>query len=230
MSKPSISNVTDLLDAALAYRYFEPDTATEGKVAIPCLRVPGEGKLVVALGENASGKSFFRRLTKSTCSKSQVECIDLSMSGSTNRYGGMAGMIYGDEARESTGVNSSRTVSTGIRTCEGRTTPHVIFWDEPDLGLSDGWAAGMGVKLREFALAPPEHTIAAIIVTHSKALVRALVAAKPHVLFFGESPPPSLAVWLKAKPKVRDLDALYDETRNRYKLIQSILNTIPGAD
>jgi hypothetical protein len=175
------------------------------------------------LGDNAGGKSFFRRIISQMCREAEVEAIGLSMEG--RKFGGaMSAFVYGDESWESTGQCSSRTVLTGINTCRNRTKPHVIYWDEPDLGLSDSWAAGAGVVIREFAEKPGEHTRAIFVVTHSRALVDQLVAIEPHYLHLGGDAPDTLSDWLTRPVVPRDLATLSDAAHKRFKAIQRILN------
>ena len=157
---PSIQRTEDILNFLFSLDYFVPDEKRE--MAIPAVRLHGTGKLVVAVGDNASGKSFFRRLVSETCRNStpKIECIHLSMEG-RHSSGPMGAFIYGDENWESTGENSANTVLTAVRTSKNRTTPHVIFWDEPDLGLSDGWSASMGVEVRNFIEQAPDPLVTA---------------------------------------------------------------------
>jgi hypothetical protein len=97
-----------------------------------------------------------RRIVHSFCHKNEVEFMGISMEGRRGISGSpWMCMVYGSEDYESTGCNSVGTVLTGITTCYGRESPHVIFWDEPDLGLSDSWAAGVGQKLAELGAKPP---------------------------------------------------------------------------
>jgi len=223
--KPSYRDAKDLVESALSLRYFYPDDVIDGQTAIPVHAEDGEGKLVLALGENASGKSFFRRIIQLLCAEAEVECMGLSMAG---RKSGITSLfIYGDEGRQSTGVNSGHTVTTGINTCRGRTTPHVIYWDEPDIGLSDGWAAAMGHEIAEFAKDPPEHTLAIFVTSHSRALVRELARISPHYVHFGDkNPPKTLDRWLSREPVVRPFNELYEAARERHRLIQCIINDV----
>ena len=102
-----------------------------------------------------------------------------------------------------------------------------MFWDEPDLGLSDDWAAGMGQALCAFAKNLPATTYGALVVTHSRALVRELLPASPHYLYFGtKKAPVSLAEWVDRKPVARDISKLSGESHTRFKLIQKILNEV----
>jgi len=214
-----------LVEEALGLEYFHPNK--EGKTPIPAFFQPGEGKLLVVLGENASGKSFFRRITQSLCQKAEVECMGLSMEGRRSiAHKPWLAMVYGDEMHDSTGYNSASVVTTGIRTCRSRTTAHVIFWDEPDLGLSDNGAAGVGVALQEFLQDPPTSTLAAIVVTHSKSLVQPLVTLKPHYLYLGEGDIPlTVEDWLKSPTAPRHPDEILKKGRERYRLIEGVLQS-----
>jgi hypothetical protein len=228
MGKTTFINVGALLDEVLDLAYFHPNE--DGVVPIPFYRREGSGNFVVILGENASGKSFLRRVITAVCRTQKVEMIPLSMEGRGGEYGGMRGFIYGSEEWQSTGENSSLTVLTGIRTCQGRDESHAIFWDEPDLGLSDGWAAGMGAALHDFAVALPQETKAAFVVTHNRALVERLVPAKPHYLYLGsENPPRTLEEWLARPVVARPIDQLKEESQRRFKLIQRVLNRSKGS-
>lgn len=112
-------------------------------------------------------------------------------------------------------------------TCQSRKTKHVVFWDEPDLGLSGSWAAGVGQAICKFAKPMPRNTVAAMIVTHSKPLVRELLPAKPVYLHMGVDPseaPPTLKDWLEHHPEPRDIEELSKVSRKRFLLIQHILN------
>lgn len=198
--------------------------------AIPYVRVDTKSRLVVVTGDNAGGKSFFRRLVRLVAKEKSVECIHLSMearAGNSMMYGPARAMVYGDEAWQSTGTISTSTILTGIRTCEGRTSDHVIFWDEPDLGLSDAWAAGAGQKLAAFAQRAGEHTRGILIVTHRKALVQELLPANPGYIHLGAPPgeaPPTLKAWLDAPVVPKDPDLLGQLSHARFKKIQAILD------
>jgi hypothetical protein len=220
----TFANVSELLTHAFDLKYFHPND--KGEVAIQHHWVPGRGNFVVCLGENASGKSFFRRIVTSLCREAKIEAMPISMEGRGDDFGGLKFMIYGNEREESTGENSCVAVITGISTCKGRENPHVIFWDEMNLGLSDEWAAGMGQTIRAFAENMPALTYGAFVVTHSRALVRELVPLGAHFVWFGRNPPASIEEWLDAKIVPRDINELATLSRARYRLIEDILREV----
>ena len=221
----NVRDAQSLISECLTLEYFHPNE--DGVVPIQAHWRPGQGNLVVVLGDNASGKSFFRRLIGCICRDVGIEHIHLSMEGRNQSFGGLRGLVYGDEEIESTGVNSAHTVGRGIKTCQGRETKHVIFWDEPDLGLSDNSAAGVGVAIREFAIAQPAHTVATIVVTHSRALVQQLAPSAPHYLYLGEdNVPETLEAWLMAPIVPISMDELFAKSKRRYRLILKIIQKI----
>lgn len=222
------SSPKTLLNRILDLAYFHEENGEPP--AIPFHRVDGKSKLTVIVGDNASGKSFFRRITQLVCKKNEIECMAISAEGRRHvAYSPFLVFVYGDEETQATGVNSTNTVLTGIKTCQSRETPHVVFWDEPDLGLSDSWAAGVGEKLCEFAETTPEKTVAAFVVSHNKALVRELLPADPTYLHLGteaSQAPQTLKEWVEAPIKARNPEKLIELSHQRFQKIQHILNTI----
>lgn len=200
--------------------FFQPNQGWKDAV-IPYVWKRGRNPLVVVVGDNAGGKSFFRRCVQATTS---IECMGISMEG-RETSGPIGSFIYGSEQWQATGENSAYTILTGIKTCREREKPHIIFWDEPDLGLSESWAAGAGQLICGFAQDAPEHTKAVYVVTHSRALVRELLPAKPHYLHLGSVEAPlDLNAWLDQRVKPRDLSKLGEESHRRFKRIQRLLN------
>lgn len=220
------SNAHQLLDVALDTVLFTTDEPSEQPV-IPYHRVDGQTQLIVVVGDNASGKSMLRRIVQGVCKQAKVECIHLSMEGrGGSTYNPFRSFIYGDEGTQATGVNSTNTVLIGIKTCQGRENPHVIFWDEPDLGLSDSWAAGLGQRIAAFAKNLPKLTRAVVIVTHSKALIGQLLDLNPNYVHLGvksEEAPQTLTEWFEAPIIPRDPEELKDLSHKRFKAIQRVL-------
>ncbi len=222
-SKVCPTDATSLIEQSLELDYFHPNE--EGVTAIPAFYRRGVGNLVVVVGENASGKSFYRRIVQAICMQLKIECIHLSMEGRRKiAYNPIMTLVYGNEERDSTGVNSAHMVMMGIKTCREREIEHVIFWDEPDIGLSDSAAAGVGFAMHEFAKQMPKHTLAAIVVTHNKSLLAQLLDLNPHYLCLGEEvAPPTLKAWIKKPATVRLPDDVCKVGHERWKLIQTIL-------
>ena len=212
-------NAKQLLDRTLSTEYFQGR-----RPAIPYTWAPARASnpLVVVVGENGGGKSFVRRICHEICGYHKIECMPISMEGRQSMM--FASLIYGSEAYRSTGQNSIHTVRMGIKTSQGRANQHVIIWDEPDIGLSEGAAASVGKAIADFVEEVPDKLIASIVTTHRKSLVRELARWKPHYLFVGGEGPASLQEWLEAAPVVRTLDEIEAACKTRFDAIQAILN------
>jgi len=196
--------------------YFDPEV-------IPAVWRPGNGKLVVVVGDNAGGKSVFRRIVAQVCRGNGVECMDPSMQGRADGHNALRSMVYGSEVDQSTGENSAHTVIAGVHTCRGRDRDHVIFWDEPDLGLGDSWSAGMGQYIREFSETAPDFTRGIFLVTHSRPLLRELLPVEPTYVHLGRvDAPASLQEWLDQPVVPLDITKLKEISNERWRKISAI--------
>ncbi len=185
--------------------------------------------LCLLIGDNATGKSLFRRVASAWCSKGtdkKMEMISLSMQDrSGGSYMGVArAMVYGDEHTNATGVCSGHTVTTGIKTSLGRESDHVLFWDEPDVGLSDSYAADVGRRIAEFSEQPGKHTQGIFVVTHRKALIQQLIRVNPHVLIFGENAPKTLEEFMTKPVEPADIEKLYERSLALFRKVSKFLN------
>ncbi len=205
-----------LIQQVLERPYF-----TGENPAIP-YHIEKGGPLIVVLGDNASGKSFLGRIIHGVCGLKKIECLRVGMELRTSP-GIARAFVYGDESYQSTGDISAKSVTNGILTCQKRENPHVIIWDEPDLGLSDNSAAGLGIVIQEFAKALPKNTIAAVVTTHSKPLVLKLKDANPTYIHVGVTKPRTVEEWLSAPIKPILPEALKAASRKRYKRIQAVI-------
>lgn len=225
-------------------RYFGEDPDIDGQVAIPFIWTPGTSKLVLVLGENSGGKSFFRRLLRLITHKGGNgakpgphpvdEFIHLSMEARAGdmMYGPARAMVYGDESWNSTGSLTASTVSTAISTASGRTHPVLLYWDEPDIGMSARAASGVGVAIREWVETLPEHVEGVFVTTHSAHLVAELLKGSrtPHYIYLGNAEgPKTVEAWVadQAGPfePIRP-EQVQEAGRRRFKLIQGILNSL----
>ena len=182
----------------------------------------GNTQFVLVTGENATGKSFVRRLYHSVMAQKKIEVIHLSQQGRSSS-GIVHAMVYGDETYNSTGCLTSRLITTGIKTCQGRETPHYIIWDEPDIGLSASFAGGVGVLIRKFVENLPKMTKGVVVISHNKDLVRQLLPVNPSHLRLGDCP--DLTTWLNTFSEPADIETLEKRNYDTYKAIQGILNS-----
>jgi len=189
--------------------------------------IEGAPPLAVVVGENANGKSFLRRITKEVYKRLDVEVIDISMQARRQvSYNIGLAFVYGDEDHDSTGFNAAYTITGAIKTSRARTTPHAVFWDEPDVGLSEGWAACAGRTIAEFARTPPDKLQGAFVVTHSRPLLRELRDLNPLFVYVGDDAKfGSLDEWLASPaPRYENLSQLNEAGRARYEAIQKVID------
>lgn len=206
-----------LITSTLELDYFVGD-----RPAVPVRYQPGIGKLVLCLGPNASGKSFFRRCLQQIANLDyKLPTMHLSMDG-RSESGIKRAFIYGSEQHNSTGHNSARTFLTSIKTSH-KWGPHLLFWDEPDIGLSDEHAAHLGLTLADFIRDPPESLKLACLVTHSRVLLRHIPLGTG-ILWFGTNSYDSLASWLDREIIPQPLETLQQAGTDQFRQIQQILN------
>jgi hypothetical protein len=177
-----------------------------------------ETKIIVITGQNASGKSFVRRIFSSAMAQCKMEVMALSQekrTGADYTDPVARSFIFGDERTQATGVNSARTVTTGIRTCRGRENPHCIIWDEPDLGLSDEYATDLGHLIADFAKENTK-TFLIPVISHRRELLEPIAQGDHHYLHIGTENPKSLTEWLNRPIVRKSVEDLYTESHTRF--------------
>lgn len=192
------------------------------------LRVVGSpqgSRLVLVLGPNGAGKSLLRKWVSQTTHDQKMESIPLSMSGRKGQY--MASLVYGDEGSNSTGDCSTQTLQTAFRTCQGRSTPHVLFLDEPDVGAGPELSMGMGAYLASELPKLGPCTEAVFLVSHSRELLASLVPLQPCVIFVGCAHE-SLEEWLSRKIEPVSLEEFHKGCWDLHKRVQKHLKPKPA--
>lgn len=172
----------------------------------------GDRRLVVVTGENASGKSLLFRILAAKINEAGALPVTLSIRERTGSGSGeMAGFrriaMFGEEYEQSTGATSVTALQTAFKNLD-RPQGSVLGLDEPELGLSDGYAAALGRYVAEQIKALPRACSGVVVVTHSRSLVAGLVAGRrtaPTFVSVGQDV--TLKQWL-AEPEVRTVDEL----------------------
>jgi hypothetical protein len=226
MKKYSSESLSKFMDLVLDLDFFRKDPNYDNT---PCIQVQldkmssEESKLIVITGDNASGKSVIRRILHEAMRKAGLSVMQLSQQSRTDS-GIQRAMIYGAEEWDSTGYISTKSVNCSFRSshawAKDNKNKHGIIWDEPDIGLSDAYAAGLGVKIAEFIKTAPDKLFAAFIITHNRELVKQLVASNPWHLRVGGCLP--LHEWLVAPVVARNPDELHEEGLARFRRISKV--------
>lgn len=152
--------------------------------ALPYTWIPRASRFALVLGDNASGKSVLRRLVRDAAAERKLTVLSASMEA---RGHVSALHEYGLEGSESTGMISARRVRTLLQQSSRTPRAHVLLLDEPDLGMSDGLAAGVGMLLAEhYADGKVPKCVGVLVTTHNRAMVREVLRhVDPNVVWFG---------------------------------------------
>lgn len=196
----------------------------------------GDPRVLLIVGENASGKSLAFRLVAQVAGSHGIEAITLSIrertgDGTFEMARMRRAMIYGQETTSSTGATSSRVVQSGFHNMLGRPTPCLLGLDEPEIGLSDGYAEALGEYIGQQAQAIAGNACGVMVVTHSRRLAEGLVrglGAEPTFVAMlpnGDASTPTLDDWIASREtrSVEDLLTLRDVSLDRFRQVQKIL-------
>jgi hypothetical protein len=133
-----------------------------------------EARVVIITGDNASGKSFLRRLISYIIKRDhEIESIHLSQEGRATQ-GFQRAMIYGGEDQDSTGYITLGTFLNGFTTSRSRDTDHILIWDEPEIGLGEEAQPGAAQFIVEQLKDWPNNLRGLVVMTHSRIFVSAL--------------------------------------------------------
>lgn len=194
----------------------------------------GAVSLVVVTGENASGKSLFVRIAAEFVRKEGILPVSVSVRERTGTTGGeMSGlarvMMFGDEREQSTGATSVSAVRAALNNLE-RPKGSLLICDEPEMGLSEGYARALGVLLGQGAKSLPARCRGVLVATHSRPLVRGIIEglgrAPTHVACSCTgSPWVGLEHWLEEDEhrSVEDLEALQEAGLERFRQVAGLL-------
>lgn len=196
----------------------------------------GNPHVVLVSGANAGGKSFFGRYLgvgiRAHEDECRIEYLPVTMGMRTAPGLHRAFMFPGEEGRESTGRISVAAVLGGLRTCRGRSSPHWLLLDEPDVGLSESYQRALGETLRTFALDLPENTAGIVVVTHSRMLASEFTGADPTMIRVGDDLRPTRE-WIGQGDLPRsaaDVEGLSDVALKRMRAIARIMEARRQAE
>ena len=203
------------------------------------LEINPESNVFVVVGDNACGKSFFVDTARTVARNLNPEVSTVSISirertgSGTDPMAAMRrAMMFGDEQEQSTGAISAGMIQKGFNNLQSRLEEgkkSVLVLDEPELGLSENFHAAVGSLIAQLASQTDPQSGAAVIVSHSRRLVTALMqtANVPvSAVVMGEHQ--GLAQWLEDsedKP-IEELLALKERNRDKHRQLDNIFKEI----
>lgn len=231
MSKNVLSCLQDLLETN--YLWTHPDLPFSANLA------PGVPNVLLVAGDNCSGKSLLAETLRAWVSRDKLPTISVSIrertgSGLSDFAGMRRAMMFGNECESSTGAISARTVDTAFSTLQSRADEGhsaLLVLDEPELGLSEGYAGALGEHIGQLSLQMSPLACGLVLVSHSKALAQRLAEAlggAPSFLHMGT--PLSFEQWLQAPASrtVAELLALPVANREGLRAVSKILSEAEG--
>jgi hypothetical protein len=164
-------------------------------------------KLLICSGSNATGKSFFGRMVSQYCRKiEEVECIRIGMELRCASGMHRAFILSGMEHEESTGVNSVHMLKGIFNTAKNRKDNHILFIDEPDIGLSESYSVAMGKYITKELSSLSDYTKLVVIVSHSRHLLQPLLVFNPAHFRLGDNL--NLKEWMEHGPELKTIEDL----------------------
>ena len=192
---------------------------------------PGDPGLALIVGENASGKSLFFRVLAQKIRAGGALPVTLSIreragAGGFDMSRMRQAMIFGDETDQSTGATSVKAIAAAFKNLD-RPDGSLLGLDEPELGLSDGYARALGEYIGAQSLTVPDVCAGVVVVTHSRSLVRGLLAgyAKTPTFVVCGSQTADADAWLDDDEvrSVEELLALPDVGLARFRQVHALL-------
>lgn len=204
---------------AVMDRFQDSRFANDDGCPFPCQVTVKDSRVAVLTGDNATGKSLAFRHLAHFAQAEKVAVITLSIrertgSGLSDMAGLRRSMIYGDESEQSTGATSVSVAERGFKNVvcrleENPPVPTLLMFDEPEMGLSEGYAGALGQYLAEQVLSLPQAAPGLVVVSHSRGLVGRLadrLGQAPSFIYMGKEPK-TLDEWL-AHPEARTVEDL----------------------
>lgn len=194
--------------------------------------IKGDPRLLLIVGENASGKSLLFRMICGVAHK-EHDILPITISIRERTGSGTDGMermrrafMFGNEIESSTGAISSRVVDAGFNNIQ-REVPSILALDEPEIGLSDGYAEALGELIGQRTNDLADNCCGVMVVTHNRRLVRGLMrglGATPSFVSMSKEVQ-TVEQWLAQdeSKSVQDLLCLRDVALDRFRTINRIL-------
>lgn len=198
------------IDDAAALHLF----GTDG--LLPCQATTvTDSKVLLVAGDHASGKSLMLGLFSSWCKNEKVHPIQITARNCSED-----------------GAERIRLVLAALKQPERSGGKSMVLLDQPDLGLSEDYAAAMGQWIAYEVAGMPPNAVGVVVVSHSRALMGNLLSTfraggqDAHRMFVGDREH-SFDAWLeKPSPKsIEDLLSLSKRSMDLHRVIDRHFET-----
>ncbi len=157
-------------------------------------------KYLFITGDNASGKSVVRKILQTCCNGRKIECLDFSQEGRLLQDNDKVMIYQGEERNTSTGNISCNSVVNSLNKSATMRKPHVIIFDEPEIGLGEEARLGLAQYIK-FKLENdwPDFLLGVIFITHERKFVEEFKDLKDFKFFNINKKYPTAEDWLARK-------------------------------
>lgn len=203
-----LAKVAPDLPSHLAWIADESRLVQEGPLELSI--TPGDPRMCILVGDNAAGKSLvFRMLAMRVADEKGLAVV--SSIRERAQEGIPRAFMYGEEREQSTGATTLQWIFAAVERNLDREGGCFLGLDEPELGLSEGYARALGQYIGNEYRYLPGKCGGVVAVTHSRPFVRGLLEAmgpkKAPTFAVMASEPMSVHEWLD-REDVRTVDEL----------------------
>lgn len=201
---------------------------------------PGDPRIALVVGDNASGKSFFVDNVRhmATDISKEVSTVSISIrertgSGLDDMAGMRRLMMFGDESEQSTGATSAGMIRKGFSNVKSRLEDGkkvILVLDEPELGLAETFHRAVGELIsQEVKALPSESEFSVLVVSHSRKLADGIfdgLDAKPTTVTMGNHG--DFEQWrLQSEDKtLEELLSLPQQGRENFRKVSGVFDSI----
>lgn len=186
---------------------------------------PETGLLVVS-GDNGSGKSLFLRALKAHLRRADADIVIIDADARARTFSGFerSHIDANDEDGDSIAAIFSTGTMNAIADARAATAPSLLMLDDPDIGLSDAWAAAIGREIAELVRNMPDALMGIVVASHRRPLIGSLTSLEPSFVRIGTDRRPTLE-WLAGGPAAGNetIAGMKSDIRKRWLRIEKIM-------
>jgi len=191
-------------------------------------------KVLIVAGDNACGKSLFRRFLSGFLGmyykekKINAGVVDISQEARSRSGDISKCFIYGDENYESTGQITCHSILGCFHNIKNNESwdEKVLIIDEPEIGLSEESQLGLATYIKTELQTCPAKLRGVVIITHSRYIVSELKDVEGFKFhYIGEKKYKDAEAWLDRKIEANDITLLGKISHDRYTKFRKALES-----
>jgi AAA15 family ATPase/GTPase len=189
-------------------------------------------RILVVTGQNASGKSFFRRMwrvgfDKKKIDKKSVSVLSISQESRSSSFLGHC-FMYGDESWEATGLITYNSVSGSLyNIIENKSWKgtYILVLDEPEIGMSQELQLTTARHILKKVDSWSDKLVGIVVTTHSPVFVKELMTHEDAQFFNIGYEYKTADEWLNREIKELDLENLQKTALEKFREIRKLIKS-----